>query len=59
MPVLKASGLAANVFGSPYAKGMSCAGMYTRCVCGLNDMGCQLCAPSGPGIANHGLCVSP
>ncbi|MNI81031.1 hypothetical protein D3C73_1376110 [compost metagenome] len=32
-----------------YMADMMCAGIYTRPVCGLYDMGCQSCAPQKAG----------
>src|SRR5258708_36018360 len=39
-----------NVFSGVRFNGTFCAGRYTRPVCGLNDIGCQLSAPNGPPI---------
>src|ERR1700730_2982763 len=41
-----------------YRIGTCCAGMYTKPVLGLKAIGCQLCAPNGPGLTSTGLPLS-
>ena len=42
-----------------YTNAASLIGTYTSFVSGLNDIGCQLCAPIGPGSETKGLPVLP
>src|SRR5580704_7784317 len=58
IPVFHASACCLALFSGKKGNPASVTGTYTNFVTGLNDMGCQLCAPPGPGIAKKGLPVS-